>query len=135
MVKKYLVPALFGIAILLTTLYGGSFVADDYVQVPPAPYWGSSQIWSMDITANITQQVYNFTYYYDWTKKLETFAMQAGPGQVQEMCRASGYANWQGKQCNVIHAADAWWYIQFPTENFCCKCTNKFGMVRYDWLQ
>ena len=37
--------------------------------------------------------------------------------------------------CDVTFATDGWFYIEFPSENFCCKCSNAFGAVRYDWLQ
>ncbi len=35
----------------------------------------------------------------------------------------------------MIYATDGWNYVQLPKENFCCKCTDKWGMLRYDWLQ
>ena len=35
----------------------------------------------------------------------------------------------------MIFASDGWSYIQYPTQNFCCKCTNSFGAIRYDWLK
>ena len=51
------------------------------------------------------------------------------------MCKLTGYVKWQYNKCNVIYATDGWIYVEFPTDNFCCKCTNTFGGVRYDWLQ
>lgn len=40
-----------------------------------------------------------------------------------------------GEPCFVTFATDGWSYIAYPTHNFCCKCTNSFGSVRYDWLK
>ena len=40
-----------------------------------------------------------------------------------------------GLRCDLTFATDGWSYIAFPTQNFCCKCTNKFGAIRPDWLK
>ena len=42
--------------------------------------------------------------------------------------------NSSGLPCSATFATDGWSYIEFPTKNYCCKCTNYFGAVRYDWL-
>ncbi len=41
----------------------------------------------------------------------------------------------EGIPCHVTYATDGYNYIEFPTKEFCCKCNNHFGVVRYDWLQ
>ncbi len=40
-----------------------------------------------------------------------------------------------GLPCDITFAVDGWSYISFPTKRFCCKCSNSFGSIRYDWLK
>ena len=37
--------------------------------------------------------------------------------------------------CIVTFAKDGWSYIEYPTKNFCCKCSKSFGAIKYDWLK
>lgn len=37
--------------------------------------------------------------------------------------------------CAVTFATDGWSYIEYPQYNWCCKCENKFGAIRSDWLK
>ena len=73
------------------------------------------------------------SYYYNWNFKGERYNYD--DNQNDQMCRDSGYPNWQKVKCDVIYAVDHWIYVKFPTENYCCKCLNFVGGLRYDWLQ
>ena len=35
----------------------------------------------------------------------------------------------------MIFATDGWFYITYPSHNFCCKCSKSFGSITYDWLK
>jgi len=37
--------------------------------------------------------------------------------------------------CDVTFATDGWSYIEYPKHSWCCKCENKFGAIRSDWLK
>lgn len=37
--------------------------------------------------------------------------------------------------CSVVFATDGWSYINYWNDDWCCKCENAFGSVKYDWLQ
>ena len=57
-------------------------------------------------------------------------------GQHDEVCGGIlGATSFVGEPCSVIHSTnDNWLYIQYPTEDFCCKCSQNIGAVRSDWL-
>ena len=73
------------------------------------------------------------TYYYNWKIKGERYDYD--DNQNAQVCRESGVEKWEKVKCNVIYSKDGYIYVQFPSTNYCCKCTNSFGGLRYDWLQ
>ena len=105
---------------------------------PPTPFWGGNPNWYVKlrvISHNATGEPMDMTasYYYNWEVKGERYDYDAN--QNAQMCRASGHEDWQKVKCNVIYSSNKWIYVNFPDANYCCKCTNTFGGVRYDWLQ
>ena len=77
---------------------------------------------------------WTFTYYYDWNQKVERYEHQKG--QNDELCLIGNTTfNGSGVPCNIVFATDGWFYIEYPSQNFCCKCGNSFGSVRYDFLK
>ena len=95
---------------LLTILLGVCVFAD-----PPTPFWGGNPVWSTKMSLyskNGTKpEVENFTgtYYYNWNLKTERYNYDAN--QNDEMCRISGFKNWEFVRCNVIYAKDGWAYV------------------------
>ena len=78
-------------------------------------------------------EAWTATYYYNTNLKAERY--EYDEGQMDQMCWASGTKFWQKNKCNVIYASDGYIYVEFPTQSYCCQCTNSFGAVKYDWLQ
>ena len=77
---------------------------------------------------------WNFTYYYDWSQRVERYEHEAP--QEDEMCLLPE-TNFKkdGEPCHITFANDGWSYVAFPGRNFCCKCSNSFGSIRFDWLK
>lgn len=100
------------------------------------PFWGGNPRYTVKVLMlNDNPAVsWNFTYYYDWSLKAERYEHQAP--QQDEMCLLPDTSFQKGGiPCVITFASDGWSYISFPSQNFCCKCSNSFGSVRYDWLQ
>jgi hypothetical protein len=51
------------------------------------------------------------------------------------MCLFAAPPYGQNESCVAIFATDGWSYVQYPQHDWCCKCTNKFHYINYDWLQ
>ena len=100
---------------------------------PTPPGWGGNPQFSVKVNEVLNTTAFSFMYYYNWNLKAERY--EYGPDAVEQMCKASGYPYYQNKRCNVIYANDHNIYVQFPDDAYCCLCTDKFGAVRYDWLQ
>lgn len=77
---------------------------------------------------------WQFDYYYNAKLPITGSRYSHYPPHDDEMCRALGH-NLDEDQCDVVFASDGWSYISFPASGDCCKCENKFGSTRYDWLQ
>jgi hypothetical protein len=50
------------------------------------------------------------------------------------MCLLATTSFTQNDPCTVTFATDGWSYVEYPTKDFCCKCANSFGAIKYDWL-
>lgn len=114
---------------ILATLLIGVFS-----QSPPT--WGGNPRYTVKVTIlnDNPAVVWNFTYYYDWNLKAERYEHEA-PQQDQMCLLPETTFEKGGIHCTVTFASDGWSYLAFPTQNFCCKCSNSFGAIRYDWLQ
>lgn len=122
----------------IAVIFGLVLLTVGIVADPPTPYWGGNPVWTSRlrvISKNATGEAMNMTatYYYNWNVKGERYDYD--DNQNAQMCFQSGVEKWEKVKCNVIYASDHYIYIQFPSSNYCCRCTNAFGGVRYDWLQ
>eukprot|EP00947_MAST-08B_sp_MAST-8B-sp1_P002075 g2075.t1 len=92
---------------------------DDVSDAPDHPSWNFSYAYMSDSTHNATYARYTFA-----------------AGQHDEVCKGVIGAPSLGRPCTVIHTTNAnWMYLSWPQDNFCCKCTQKIGAVRSDWLR
>lgn len=102
------------------------------------PYWGgNSPIYSVTVNLTNPEPIANwiFDYYYDNSRfGFAVSRYNHHPPQFDEMCVDSTFPDHR-YECDVIHSTDGWTYISFPEKNFCCKCENTFGSVKYEWLQ
>lgn len=100
------------------------------------PNWGGNPRYTVKVKILNDHPVttWNFTYYYDWNQKVERYEHEAP--QTDEMCELPlTIFKKDGEPCVVTFATDGWSYIQFPTHNYCCKCSKSFGSIKYDWLK
>lgn len=106
---------------------------------PPTPYWGGNPVWSAKVRVishnSSASESTNMTAQYYYNANINGERYDYDNNQNDEMCRISGFEKWEKVRCNVIYAKDGWSYVEFPDAPYCCKCTNAFGAVRYDWLQ
>ena len=56
-------------------------------------------------------------------------------GQHDIWCKGIEGAPELGERCTILHSIDNWMVISYPDYEFCCKCTQNIGAVRYDWLR
>jgi hypothetical protein len=100
------------------------------------PIWGAAKHFNVNV--NMTNPsdspsapFWTFEYYYDTSGSWTVSRYEFDENQHDEVCRQV-----RGKtgKCNVIHAYDKYIYIEFPSDNFCCKCGQSPGAVRTDWL-
>mmetsp|Transcript_9371 Transcript_9371/g.25460 ORF Transcript_9371/g.25460 Transcript_9371/m.25460 type:complete len:218 (-) Transcript_9371:511-1164(-) len=107
------------------------------LRAPTPPSWGGVDKFavSVNFTNPKPQSQWVFNYYHISSLKAERYEHPAP--QYDEMCALapSPYGDDSSKACTVVFATDGWSYLQFPQDNFCCKCENSFGAVRGDWLQ
>jgi len=99
------------------------------------PMWGGNPVYTVrvEMLNNAPVAKWNFTYYYNSNLKVERYEHE-GP-QTDEACYlAEGRFN-KNNSCAITFATDGWMYIEYPKDNFCCKCTNSFGYIKPDWLQ
>jgi hypothetical protein len=103
------------------------------VKTNPVPTWGNSTVYNVKVNLTYPEPLafWQFDYYYD--ANLQASRFQHYAPQFDEMCLYLPYGS--SYQCDVIFATDGWSYIAFPEVDFCCKCENEFGAVRYDWMQ
>ena len=101
------------------------------------PFWGGNQRYTVKVDMHRYNNTANWTfmYYYDWSNKGERDEHDGN--QNNQVCHLpeSVPFNQTHTPCIVTFARDGWLYIEYPAQNYCCKCTNSFGAVRYDWLQ
>lgn len=104
-----------------------------YCQTPPK--WGGSPRFTVKVKMHNNDLVnWTFVYYYDWNIKSERYEHDSP--QDDEMCLLPPTSfKKDNLSCEVTFAKDGWSYIAFPSQKFCCKCSNSFGAVRYDWLK
>lgn len=101
--------------------------------VPSPPFWGNSLIYYVKVNMTNPGPVAQWQFNYYYNAELDASRFEHFPPQFDEMCQDLPYGS--DEQCNVIFATDGWSYIQFPSVDYCCKCENEFGTVRFDWLQ
>lgn len=99
------------------------------------PFWGGNPVYTVNVSMLYDKPVlrWNFTYYYDWNKKAERYEHHAP--QADEMCLLAHPPFTINDFCVATFAEDGWSYIEYPSKNWCCKCENSFGAIKYDWLQ
>lgn len=100
------------------------------------PFWGGNPRYTVKVKMLNDDPVatWNFLYFYDWNLKAERYEHDAP--QEDQMCLLPTTSfKKDAIPCAITFATDGWSYIEFPSQNFCCKCSKSFGGVRYDWLQ
>ena len=100
------------------------------------PFWGGNPRYSVKVHFTYDHPVaqWNFTYLYDSKLKAERWEHEAS--QHDRVCNwATTPFNKTDLPCHITFATDGWFYVSYPTKNFCCKCGNSVGAVKYDWLQ
>ena len=107
---------------------------------PPLPSWGGSA--SFTVRVNLTAHDviksgaswwFNYSYLSNTDTNTTFSRYDHEEGQRDEVC--NGIKKDTTQKCTTIHATDGWMYMLFPDSAYCCKCTNKIGPVRTDWLQ
>lgn len=101
-------------------------------QSPSPPFWGGVPQYTVLVNMTNPEPVstWQFTYYYDGTANASRYIHH--PPQYDELCLGVVDPH---HTCHVLFAVDGWSYLLDQDTGSCCKCSQSFGAVRYDWLQ
>ena len=106
---------------------------------PPFPTWGGAPAYIVSVVLTAHDVVktgasWNFNYSYSSSsQQFNVSRYDHAAGQRDEVC--NGIKKDATEPCTTTHATDGWMYVSFPQSSSCCKCTQKIGPVRSDWLQ